>query len=131
GFALAIGLGLAWVVWRLEGSLAADLRLFWERTLGFQAERGSPFSPWGMYGWEAGQRIAQVAVALALLAACWWPRVRDAWQAAAGIAAALIAVQLLATHWFYLYVPWFVGFVLIVLVAARERRAPDGYAPHP
>ncbi|MEO6866820.1 MAG: glycosyltransferase family 87 protein [Gaiellales bacterium] len=132
GCAVAIGLGLAWVTWRLDGSIAADLRLFWDRTLAFQLERGSPFSPWGLYGWETAQRMAQVVMALALIAACWWPRARDAWQSAAGAAAALIAVQLLATHWFYLYVPWFVGFVLIVLVAARERGAvPSGYASRP
>jgi len=56
-----------------------------------------------------------------IIAAALLPRARDAWQGAAGAAAACIGVQLVVTHWFYLYVPWFIGLVLIVLVAARER----------
>lgn len=119
----AIAAGLAWVVFRLDRDPLADLHLFWERTVGFQLGRGSPFSVWGLYGWDRPQLAAQALVAALLLAACALPRARDAWQVAAGIAAALIAVQLVATHWFYLYVPWFVGFVLLVLVAARERPA--------
>ncbi|MCZ4495607.1 MAG: hypothetical protein JWM25_190, partial [Thermoleophilia bacterium] len=53
------------------------------------------------------QRVAQGLVALAIV-----------------VAALLIAVQLVVTHWFYLYIPWFLGFTLLVLVAARERPAP-------
>jgi hypothetical protein len=124
GCALAIAAGLWWVTFRLDGSPTHDLRLFWDRTLGFQAQRGSPFSIWGLHGWHLAQHVAQVAVALGLVLACVRPRARDAWQVAAGAAAALIAAQLVATHWFYLYVPWFLGFVLLVLVAARERPAP-------
>ena len=30
--------------------LRPGLELFWERTLGFQSERSSPFSVWGLYG---------------------------------------------------------------------------------
>ena len=41
------------------------LALFWERTLGFQADRESPFSPWGLYG---GLEWLQALVALAALA---------------------------------------------------------------
>lgn len=122
GASFAIAVGLAWVSWRIdEGSMRADLQLFWDRTLAFQAERGSPFSPWGLYGLGHAQRAAQVLVVLGLVAACIVPRERSAWQVAAGAAAALVTVQLVVTHWFYLYVPWFLGFVLLWLVAARER----------
>jgi hypothetical protein len=124
GAALTIGAALAWVAWRLDGSVAHDLHVFWERTVGFQDGRGSPFSPWGLYGWHTAQRIAQVVVLLLIAATCLVPRARDAWQVAAGAGAAIILLELTVTHWFYLYVPWFVGFVLIVLVAARERPAP-------
>lgn len=124
GAAIVIVAGLWWVTFRLDGSPAQDLRLFWDRTIGFQAERGSPFSIWGLYGWQTAQRVAQGLVVAGLVAACVRPRMRSAWQVAAGVAAAIIAAQLVVTHWFYLYVPWFVGFVLLVVVAARERPVP-------
>jgi hypothetical protein len=60
---------------------------------------------------------------LAVLLACVRPRARDAWQVAAGIAALVIAAQLVTTHWFYLYVPWFLPFVLLACMAQRERVA--------
>jgi hypothetical protein len=121
GATLTVAAGLAWVTWRLDGSVAHDLHVFWERTVGFQDGRGSPFSPWGLYGWHTAQRIAQVVVLLLIAASCLVPRARDAWQVAAGCAAAIILLELTITHWFYLYIPWFIGFVLVVLVAARER----------
>ncbi|MCW2927267.1 MAG: hypothetical protein JWM86_1235 [Thermoleophilia bacterium] len=121
GAAAAIGAGLAWVVWRIDGSAAHALGVFRDRTVDFQLERGSPFSPWGYYDWETAQHVAQVVVLALIAALSLWPRRRDAWQVAAGVACSLILVQLVVTHWFYLYVPWFVGFVLLVLVAARER----------
>ncbi|MCW2956407.1 MAG: hypothetical protein JWO69_1276 [Thermoleophilia bacterium] len=133
--ALAAGLvvlaGIAWAVWRIDDGIAHGARLLWERTLAFQSERGSPFSPWGLYDLDLLQRVAQGLVALAIVVAALRPRVRDAWQVAAGTAALLIAAQLVVTHWFYLYVPWFIGFVLLVLVAARERPASPRYAPTP
>jgi hypothetical protein len=121
GFAAGIGAGLAWVAWRLDGSLLDDLRTFWQRTVAFQADRDSPFSIWGLYGWDLARKVGLAAFALAALVACVRPRARDAWQVAAGIAAFVIGAQLLTTHWFYLYVPWFLPFVLIACIAQRER----------
>lgn len=131
GAGVAVAAGLAWVTWRVhEGGVLPDLRFFVDRTVGFQSERDSPFSPWGLYELRGAQLTAQVIVALGLLVACFRPRARDAWQVAAGIAAALLAAQLVTTHWTYLYVPWFLGFVLLVLVAARERpSAPPALRP--
>jgi hypothetical protein len=126
GASVALALGAAWITWRLDGGAFDDLRLFWDRTVAFQASRDSPFSPWGLYDIESAQFVARVLVVLGLVAAALRPRVRDAWQVAAGVAAALAAVQLLADHWFYLYLPWFVPFVLLVLIARRERLAPSG-----
>ena len=37
------------------------LHAFYDRTLGFQASRGSPFSVWGLYGWDTAQAIVQGA----------------------------------------------------------------------
>lgn len=123
GFATALVAGLAWVTWRLDGEGIDDLRLFWDRTLGFQAGRDSPFSIWGLYGWDLARTIALGVAGLAALLACVRPRARDAWQVAAGGAALLIAAQLLTTHWFYLYIPWFLPFVLLTVVVQRERVA--------
>ena len=123
GCAVAVGLGLGWVVYRLEGRAWGNLRTFADRTLGFQIDRGSPFSPWGLYDLMGVQTVVQCLVVLLLVAMCVRPRARDAWQAAAGIALALILIQLVLTHWFYLYIPWFVGFVLLVGVVERERAA--------
>jgi hypothetical protein len=74
GVAVAIAAGLAWVTYRLDHGVIADLRVFWERTLAFQTERGSPFSIWGLYDWPTAQHVAQALVAMALLAACVVPR---------------------------------------------------------
>ncbi len=123
GFAVAVLAGLAWVVWRLDGTIREDVVLLWERTIAFQAGRDSPFSPWGLYGWPGAQKAAFVVVALGAVLACVRPRARDAWQVAAGVAALLVGTQLVTSHWFYLYIPWFVPFVLLVCVAQRERRA--------
>jgi hypothetical protein len=125
GALAAIGTGLAWVAFRIDGDSIVDrLRVFEERTLLFQFDRGSPFSPWGLYHWTTAQHVAQVVVVLVLCIAVVAPRTRSAWQVAAGISAALISVQLVVTHWFYLYIPWFVGFTILLLVAARERPEP-------
>ena len=45
-----------------------DLRSFWDATIAFQADRGSPFSIWGLYegaGSTASQRAVQVAAVAA------------------------------------------------------------------
>jgi hypothetical protein len=98
------------------------LRELYDRTIGYQASRPSPFSIWGQaesLGWlQSALKVA--AVALAVIVA-FVPRRIDLRQTAALGAAVLIAVQLVATHWFYLYVVWFVPFVLVAVFAAHER----------
>ncbi len=92
------------------------LGTFYDRTIKSQLDRDSPFSIWGQdHGLEWLQTIVKVlAVGLALLV-CFVPRRRSLYQVAALAAAVMIAVQLTAEHWFYLYIPWFVGFVLCAL----------------
>src|SRR5205085_1299396 len=63
GFAALAALALAPVALR-EG-----LGTFYHRTLGFQADRGSPFSVWGLYGGLGGPRSAVATAALALAVA--------------------------------------------------------------
>jgi hypothetical protein len=103
--------------------LAAHLSLrdFWDHTIAFQAQRGSPFSIWGLYdpdvSWlNYAQRAAQVAGVLLAVVLALVPRRRDLVGLAALSAAILIALQLGVSHWFYLYIPWFFGLVMIALL---------------
>jgi hypothetical protein len=96
--------------------LGGDLDHFYDRTVGFQLGRDSPFSIWGQ---EKGLAFVQdlvkgAAVALALFVA-FAPRKKTQLQVAALGAAVLIAIEISLTHWFYLYIVWFMPFVLIAL----------------
>jgi hypothetical protein len=101
------------------------LREIYDRTVGYQAGRGSPFSIWGQVdglGWL--QTIVKAAAVGLALAVAFVPRRVGERQVAALGAAVLIALQLAVTHWFYLYVVWFVPFVLVAVFGAyRERPA--------
>jgi hypothetical protein len=116
-------LTIAWTV--LPFVPDGDLRELYDRTIGYQASRPSPFSVWGQVdslGWlQTAVKIA--AVALALLVA-FVPRRPDVRQLAALGAAVLIVGELAATHWFYLYVVWFVPLVFVTLFAAHQRVTP-------
>ncbi len=97
-----------------------SLSTVYDRTLGFQAERGSPFSVWGLYALPGPQHVWQGAsVALAVLLALV-PRRRDVVGLAACAAAVVIALQAGVTHWFYLYVVWFFPLLAIALFARYE-----------
>ena len=93
---------------------------FYDRTLGFQASRGSPFSIWGLYGWDTAQAVVQAAAVLLAVAVAFLPRRRDLVGLSALAAAVLIALQLGVTHWFYLYIVWFLGPLLIALLGDAE-----------
>jgi hypothetical protein len=95
------------------------LRELYDRTLGYQASRRSPFSVWGQL--DAGETYRSAMTVLALLlavAVAFVPRNKTPLQVAALGAAVLIAVQLAASHWFYLYVVWFLPLALIALFGA-------------
>jgi len=93
-----------------------SLHTIYERTFVYQANRGSPFSVWGLYGLHGWETVAEAAaVALAVLLA-FLPRRPDAIGLAAACAAVLIATQLGIEHWFYLYIPWFFGLVMLALL---------------
>ena len=99
-------------------------RELYDRTLGYQASRGSPFSVWGQApSLHFLQTISKV-LALGLAALFFFvPRRRSTLQVAALAAALLIAVQVTANHWFYPYVIWFAPLVLVALFA--QRRGPE------
>jgi glycosyl transferase family 87 len=95
------------------------LREFWDRTVGFQAGRDSPFSIWNQaagLGWLQ-TLLKALAIGLALLVA-FLPRRKTPAQVAALGAAIVVAVVLTVEHWFYLYVVWFAPFVLVALFAS-------------
>jgi len=100
-----------------------ELRELYDRTIGYQASRPSPFSIWGQgdtpLDWL--QTVLKVAAAGLALVVAFVPRRPDLRQMAALGAAVLIAIQLVATHWFYLYIVWFVPFVFVALFAAHGR----------
>jgi hypothetical protein len=97
---------------------------FYDRTIAFQGSRGSPFSVWGLYGWDVPQAIVQGAAVALAVAVAFLPRRRDLVGLAALAAAVLIALQLGVTHWFYLYLVWFLGPLSIALLGDAEPHRP-------
>ena len=128
GAAFAATIGLCAIL-----ALAHDsLHTFLQRTLVYQADRGSPFSVWGLYGGLAGVQYAVQAGAIVLALALAVVRRRDDLVGlAAACAAILIAVQLGIDHWFYLYIPWFFGLAMLALLGARVAPRPGAPAPAP
>ena len=123
-FAVALALAVALAV--LPFVPDGGLRELYDRTIGYQAGRGSPFSVWGQVdslGWL--QTFVKVAAAGLALAVAFVPRRPDERQVAALGAAVLIALQLAVTHWFYLYVVWFVPFVLVAMFGAYRETPPE------
>jgi Glycosyltransferase family 87 len=101
------------------------LRELYDRTLGYQAARSSPFSVWGLAPSLDFLRafVRGVAIALAV-AVAFYPRTKSALQVAALSAAVIVAVQVGATHWFYFYVVWFLPPLLAAAFAAERVIAP-------
>jgi hypothetical protein len=122
--ALALFLGafaLTALLVSIPGLAHDSLHVIYERTIAYQENRGSPFSVWGLYGGLGGPRAAVLggAVALALVLAVV-PRRSGVPALAAAAAAILIALQLGIEHWFYLYIPWFFGLVMVALLARED-----------
>jgi Glycosyltransferase family 87 len=114
-FTAVIGLMLA------HPAIDPGLATFWERTITAQADRESPFSLWGQAPALEPLRVAAiVAVAGLALLLAFAPKRRSLPQLAALAAALLIAVQLTTEHWFYLYIPWFLGPLLAALAGGRD-----------
>jgi hypothetical protein len=103
-----------------------DLRETYDRTVGFQASRGSPFSLWGLYDLKTLQTVVQIAAAALAVAAAFVPRRRDLVGLAAVGAAVIIALQMGVTHWFYLYIPWFFPLVMVALLGRGGREEAHG-----
>jgi hypothetical protein len=99
-------------------------RELYDRSLGYQASRGSSFSVWGqapsLHWLQTFSKVFAVALAAAFF---FVPRRRSITQVAALAAALLIAVQVTANHWFYPYAVWFAPLVLAALFA--QQRGPE------
>jgi branched-subunit amino acid transport protein AzlD len=99
-------------------------RELYDRTLGYQASRGSPFSVWGqapsLHFLQTVSKVLAVAMAVLLF---FSPRRRSTVQVAALAASLLIAIQVTANHWFYPYAVWFAPLVLVAVFA--QRRGPE------
>ena len=112
----------------LEPSLIEAGRTFFVRTLRFQFDRGSPFSPWdwgqyharGIPDLGAVQLILQVAVLALAGAVAAVPQRKGPLELAALSAAVLLAFELVLTHWSYLYIPWFLPFVFLAMLLPRR-----------
>jgi hypothetical protein len=100
------------------------LRKFWDATAGYQADRPSPFSIWGLYdGLTPLRRVVEAGtLGFAILLAAI-PRRRSELQLAALAAAVLIAVELCVSHWFYLYIVWFTPTLLAALFGEYGSRS--------
>jgi hypothetical protein len=105
-------------------------RVFWDRTLGWQVGRDSPFSIWGWGQYHAAgipdlgwlQQIVIVLLVLGAIACYFFPRRKTPLQLAALTGALLIGFELVQTHWYYPYIVWFFPFVAFVVLAPRARR---------
>jgi glycosyl transferase family 87 len=121
-------LSLAVVIGAMLALPAIDpgLGTFYNRTLKSQLDRTSPFSIWGQdHSLEWLQTAFKVVAVALAIGVAFIPRRRSLPQVAALAAAVMIAVEITAEHWFYLYIPWFFGLLLVGLTAAtRESSSP-------
>jgi hypothetical protein len=131
GFAVATF--AAFSVLLLESNPLHELRLFWDRSIWWQAGRSSPFSLWDWRQYHARglpdlhivQRVLEVALVAGAFAAAVVPRRKSPLQLAALTAALLAGFELVLTYWLYTYIPWFFPFAAIaVLAPAAVVRAP-------
>ncbi|MDQ3935393.1 MAG: hypothetical protein M3340_12275, partial [Actinomycetota bacterium] len=98
----------------------------YDRTLGFQLGRESPFSVWGQEpSLDWAQTLVQLAAVNLAALLVLVPARKSAVQVAALAAAVLIALQLGTVHWFYLYVVWFAPLVLVALFARHGLRSAE------
>ena len=125
------GLGVllvAFSILLLPGQPIEAAKLFYERTLGFQGDR---VSPWTIYSQVPSLAFLQrpltaLTIFLAVLVA-FVPRKRTVRRLAALSAAITIAFQLTVNYWFFAYVIWFEPFVFVSLLLATNEKTPlDG-----
>jgi hypothetical protein len=120
----------------LEPDPLHAVRVFWDRTFGWQLGRESPFSIWDWGQYQASGipdlhlvQLPLIGLVLAgSVAVAFFPRRKSPLQLAALTAALLLGFELVLTHWFFLYIPWFFPFVAFAVLAPSGRRAPEAEA---
>jgi hypothetical protein len=124
----------------LEPNPLHAARVFWDRTLGWQIGRESPFSLWDWRQYRADgvpdlhrvQNVLQALLIAAALVLPFWPARKSPLQLAALTAALLLGFQLVLTYWIYLYIPWFFAFSALTTLApgrVREREPLPAHEP--
>jgi hypothetical protein len=126
GLLFLVGFALVTIAVMTWPAIDPGLTTLYERTIGSQAGRDSPFSVWGQASLEPLRIALLVGLAALSIAFAFIPRRKSLVQLAALSAALLILLQLTLQHWFYLYVVWFYPLLLIALAALPARRnQPD------
>jgi hypothetical protein len=129
-FLFAVGFAAASAAVMLWPAIDPGFKTAYDRTIGFQQGRDSPFSIWGQVGGIEWLRTAlTVATAALSLLLAFRPRRKSLVQIAALGAALIIAVQLTLQHWFYLYIVWFYPLLLVALAMLEAR--PKAPVPEP
>jgi hypothetical protein len=122
--AFSVALCVAGALMLAHPAIDPGLATFWDRTVGSQLDRSSPFSVWGQEpGLDWLQTGVWIAVAGLAILVAFVPRRRSVPQVAALGAGVLIASQLAVDHWFYLYIPWFLPLLLVALSSLGTRPA--------
>ena len=108
----------------LEPDPLGAIGTVWDRAIGHQLGRESPFSLWDWRQYHAGlpdlhivQWVLQGLLVVGALVLAFVPRRKSPIQLAALTAALLIGFEIVLTHWFYLYVAWFFPFVAFAILA--------------
>ncbi len=118
-----VAITVAFMTWP---AIDPGLKTFWERSIGAQTGRSSPFSIWGQVEALEPLRDAILAgtAALAVFLA-FRPRRKSLLQVSAFSAALLLGVQLTLHHWFYLYIVWWFPLLLFALATLRPGAEPE------
>jgi hypothetical protein len=128
-FCLGFGAMLALLLWPVLAH--TTLHEMYERTVAYQADRGAPFSIWGLYDWKGPEKVAEAVLVLMAVVLAFVPRRRDIIGLAALCGAIVVGLEMTLNYWFYLYIVWFFPLVMFALLAryrfADER--PEAAAP--
>ena len=117
GFSLVTAVVVTWP------AIDPGLSTFYDRTIGIQADRESPFSIWGQTSLEPLRLALLVGLGVLSLVFAFVPRRKSLVQLAALSAALLILLQLTLQHWFYLYIVWFYPLFLVVVSVTTSKRS--------
>jgi hypothetical protein len=117
----------------LEPNPFHALRVFGERSIGWQIGRESPFSIWDWRQYHARgipdlHRLQQALEAILVgvsLAVAFVPRTKSLLQLIALTGMLVAGFELVLTHWFYLYIPWFFPFVAMAMLMPPRPRVPE------